>query len=162
MLLKCISDFLDPEQMIDIKQMQVDHIQPHWHTITEQESKKYNITKGSHNIENLNPSCSRCNKWKSTYDLEQFRKVIETSLMRLNRDTPNFRLARDYGLLTETPKQIKFYLKNECKCKNTRTIIALETRAIFACRTMMLNQDEGKIKCAVGNREICFWQGKKA
>jgi hypothetical protein len=96
---------------IDIKQMQVDHIQPHWHTITEQESKKYNITKGSHDIENLNPSCSRCNKWKSTYDLEQFRKVIETSLMRLNRDTPNFRLARDYGLLTETPKQIKFYFE---------------------------------------------------
>ena len=96
---------------IDIKQMQVDHIQPHWHTITEQESKKYNITKGSHDIENLNPSCSRCNKWKSTYNLEQFRKVIETSLMRLNRDTPNFRLARDYGLLTETPKQIKFYFE---------------------------------------------------
>ena len=96
---------------IDIKKMQVDHIQPHWHTITEQESKKYNITKGSHDIENLNPSCSRCNKWKSTYDLEQFRKVIETSLMRLNRDTPNFRLARDYGLLTETPKQIKFYFE---------------------------------------------------
>jgi CRISPR/Cas system Type II protein with McrA/HNH and RuvC-like nuclease domain len=96
---------------IDIKQMQVDHIQPHWHTITEQESKKYNITKGSHDIENLNPSCSRCNKWKSTYNLEQFRKVVETSLMRLNRDTPNFRLARDYGLLTETPKQIKFYFE---------------------------------------------------
>lgn len=96
---------------IDIKQMQVDHIQPHWHTITEQESKKYKITKGSHDIENLNPSCSRCNKWKSTYDLEQFRKVIETSLMRLNRDTPNFRLARDYGLLKETPKEIKFYFE---------------------------------------------------
>ena len=26
----------------------------------------------------------------------------------------------------------------------------------------MFNQDEGKIECAVGNREICFWQGKKA
>lgn len=96
---------------IDIKKMQVDHIQPHWHTINEQEATKYNITKGSHDIKNLNPSCSRCNKWKSTYDLEQFRKVIETSLMRLNRDTPNFRLARDYGLLTETPKEIKFYFE---------------------------------------------------
>jgi 5-methylcytosine-specific restriction endonuclease McrA len=98
---------------IDIKQMQVDHIQPHWHTITEQESKKYNITKGSHDIENLNPSCSRCNKWKSTYSLEVFRNVIETSLMRLERDTPNFRLARDYGLLTETPKRIKFYFEKD-------------------------------------------------
>ena len=26
----------------------------------------------------------------------------------------------------------------------------------------MLNQDEGKIECTVGNREICVWQGKKA
>ena len=26
----------------------------------------------------------------------------------------------------------------------------------------MFNQDEGKIECAVGNREICFWQSKKA
>ena len=26
----------------------------------------------------------------------------------------------------------------------------------------MFNQDEGKIECAVGNRDMCFWQGKKA
>ena len=26
----------------------------------------------------------------------------------------------------------------------------------------MFNQDEEKIKCALENREICFWQGKKA
>ena len=26
----------------------------------------------------------------------------------------------------------------------------------------MFNQDEGNIECAVGNREICFWQSKKA
>ena len=26
----------------------------------------------------------------------------------------------------------------------------------------MFNQDEGKIECAVGNREMGFWPGKKA
>jgi len=26
----------------------------------------------------------------------------------------------------------------------------------------MFNQDEGKIECAVGNREMGFWLGKKA
>ena len=26
----------------------------------------------------------------------------------------------------------------------------------------MFNQDEGKIECAAGNREMGFWQGKKA
>jgi len=96
---------------ITIKQMQVDHIEPHWRTLTETQAQKSKIKKGSHEIENLNPSCSRCNKWKSTYSLESFRNVIETSLVRLERDTPNFRLARDYGLLTETPKKIKFYFE---------------------------------------------------
>jgi 5-methylcytosine-specific restriction endonuclease McrA len=96
---------------ITIKQMQVDHIEPHWRTLTETQAQKSKIKKGSHEIENLNPSCSRCNKWKSTYSLESFRNVIETSLVRLERDTPNFRLARDYGLLTETPKRIKFYFE---------------------------------------------------
>jgi 5-methylcytosine-specific restriction endonuclease McrA len=96
---------------ITIKQMQVDHIEPHWHTITEEESKRYHIKKGSHDIENLNPSCSRCNKWKSTYSLEQFRNVIETSLDRLERDTPNFRLARDYNLIVENPHKVIFYFE---------------------------------------------------
>jgi 5-methylcytosine-specific restriction endonuclease McrA len=96
---------------ITIKEMQVDHIQPHWHTMTEEEANRFNITKGSHDMENLNPSCARCNKWKSTYSLEQFRKVIETSINRLERDTPNFRLARDYGLVEVNEKPIKFYFE---------------------------------------------------
>jgi hypothetical protein len=47
--------------------------------------------------------------------LEQFRGVVETSLDRLERDTPNFRLARDYGLLTITKKTIIFYFENLTK-----------------------------------------------
>jgi len=100
---------------ITIKQMQVDHIQPHWHTLTEQQAQRSGINKGSHEIENLNPSCARCNKWKGTFSLEQFRGVVETSLDRLERDTPNFRLARDYGLLTITKKTIIFYFENLTK-----------------------------------------------
>jgi 5-methylcytosine-specific restriction endonuclease McrA len=97
---------------ITLKQMQVDHIEPHWHTLTEQQAKKSGINKGSHDISNLNPSCSRCNKWKSTWTLEQFRDVVETSLDRLERDTPNFRLAKDYGLLTIQKKPVIFYFEN--------------------------------------------------
>ena len=93
---------------ITIKQMQVDHIQPHWHTLTEEQATKSGIKKCSHDIDNLNPSCARCNKWKSTYNLEMFRKVVENSLDRLERDTPNFRLARDYGLLVVTKKPVIF------------------------------------------------------
>jgi 5-methylcytosine-specific restriction endonuclease McrA len=96
---------------ITIKQMQVDHIQPHWHTMTEEDAIRNKVVKGSHDIDNLNPSCARCNKWKSTYTLEQFREVIETSLDRLERDTPNFRLARDFGLLTTNKKRVVFFFE---------------------------------------------------
>lgn len=96
---------------ITIKQMQVDHIEPHWHTLTEQQAIRAKIVKGSHDMDNLNPSCARCNKWKSTYDLETFRKVVQTSIMRLERDTPNFRLARDYGLLEVKDKPVVFYFE---------------------------------------------------
>lgn len=96
---------------ITIKQMQVDHIEPHWHTLTEQQAIRAKIVKGSHNIDNLNPSCARCNKWKSTYDLETFRKVVQNSISRLERDTPNFRLARDYGLLEVKEIPVVFYFE---------------------------------------------------
>ena len=98
---------------ITIKQMQVDHIRPHWHTLTEQQATKSGIVKGLHHIENLNPSCARCNKWKSTYSLEEFRKVVETSLDRLERDTPNFRLAKDYVLMKIEKKPIILFFEKE-------------------------------------------------
>ena len=98
---------------ITLKQMQVDHIQPHWHTFTEQEASQVKIVKGSHDLDNLNPSCARCNKWKSTYSVEHFRKVVETSLDRLERDTPNFRLARDYGLIEVVEKPVIFYFERK-------------------------------------------------
>jgi len=94
---------------ITLKQMQVDHIEPHWHTLTEDQAVRAKIVKGSHDLDNLNPSCARCNKWKSTYSVEHFRKVVETSLDRLERDTPNFRLARDFGLIEVKPKSVVFY-----------------------------------------------------
>jgi 5-methylcytosine-specific restriction endonuclease McrA len=98
---------------ITLKQMQVDHIRPHWHTFTEQEASQAKIVKGSHDLDNLNPSCARCNKWKSTYSVENFRKVVETSLERLERDTPNFRLARDYGLIKVIEKPVIFYFERK-------------------------------------------------
>ena len=96
---------------ITYKEMQVDHIEPKWHTFTEQQADRYKIIKGSDDFENLNPSCSRCNKWKSTYSLKQFRNVVQTSLVRLERDTPNYRLAKDYGLIVENNSPIVFYFE---------------------------------------------------
>lgn len=103
---------------ITIKQMQIDHIEPHWRTMTEQEAQRFNIKKGSHEMNNLNPSCARCNKWKSTYSLEQFRGVVQRSIDRMERDTPNFRLAKDYGLITITNQPVVFYFEKVVKTAN--------------------------------------------
>jgi hypothetical protein len=62
-------------------------------------------------MDNLLPSCGRCNKWKSTFTIEDFRKIVGTSLVRLERDTPNYRLARDFGLLTENNIDVVFYFE---------------------------------------------------
>lgn len=96
---------------ITVKQMQVDHIEPHWHTVTEEEALRCGIKKGSHDVENLNPSCAGCNRWKSTWTLEQFRNQVQTSINRLTRDTPNFNLALDYGLIEIKPITVKFYFE---------------------------------------------------
>jgi 5-methylcytosine-specific restriction endonuclease McrA len=103
---------------ITIKQMQIDHIEPHWHTMTKEEAQRFNIKKGSHEMNNLNPSCARCNKWKSTYSLEQFRGVVQRSIDRMERDTPNFRLAKDYGLITITNQPVVFYFERGVKTPN--------------------------------------------
>lgn len=96
---------------ITIKQMQVDHIEPHWHTLSEADAIRCNIKKGSHEMENLNPSCARCNKWKSAFSIEQFRNQVQTSIERLRRDTPNFNLALDYGLIEIQPNPVQFYFE---------------------------------------------------
>ena len=100
---------------ITMKQMQVDHIKPLYRNDKVTTLEVWGVERGTDDINNLNPSCVRCNKWKSTYSLEMFRKIVKESLTRLNRDTPNFRLARDYGLLTISEKDVIFYFENENK-----------------------------------------------
>lgn len=88
-----------------------DHIEPHWHTVPEHKAEKYGIKKGSNDIENFNPSCPRCNKWKSTFSIEQFRNEIQLQISRLNAYNSNYRLAKDYGLISETDKKVLFYFE---------------------------------------------------
>jgi 5-methylcytosine-specific restriction endonuclease McrA len=96
---------------ITFKQMQVDHKEPLFRNSTDKELEWYKRERGTNDIDNLLPSCSRCNRWKSTFTLESFRDVVQTSLTRLERDTPNFRLAKDYGLLTINDKKVIFYFE---------------------------------------------------
>jgi 5-methylcytosine-specific restriction endonuclease McrA len=97
---------------ITMKQLQVDHIQAHWHTVPDIKANQYGITKGTHDIENLNPSCARCNRWKGTFSIEQFRTEITLQIERLNKWNANYRLAKDYGMILETtPIKVTFYFE---------------------------------------------------
>lgn len=97
----------------------VDHIEPHWHTWSEHAVKlieqasngRTKIKKGANSIENYNPACPRCNKWKSTYSVEQFREEIAAQIKRLKRDNSQFRMALDYRLIEETTKPVVFYFE---------------------------------------------------
>jgi 5-methylcytosine-specific restriction endonuclease McrA len=98
---------------ITIKQMQVDHIKPLYRNDNVTTLEVWGVERGTDDVDNLNPSCARCNKWKSTYSLETFREIVQTSINRLERDTPNFRLARDYGLLKVTPDPVIFFFERK-------------------------------------------------
>lgn len=96
---------------ITIKQMQIDHIVPVFRGWKDEEIERYDLKRGSGELDNLLPSCARCNKWKGTFTIEQFRKEIELQLDRLKRDSPGYRLSLDYGLVEENPKNVVFYFE---------------------------------------------------
>jgi len=96
---------------ITIKQMQVDHMKPLYRNDKVTTLEVWGVERGTDDFENLLPSCSRCNKWKSTYSVENFRDIVQKSIDRLDRDTPNFRLAKDYDLLKLTDKKVIFYFE---------------------------------------------------
>lgn len=98
---------------ITMKEMQVDHVKPLYRNDSVKTLEVWGVERGTDDFENLLPSCSRCNKWKSTYSLEMFREIVQNSITRLERDTPNFRLAKDYGLLELTNKKIVFYFEKQ-------------------------------------------------
>ena len=97
---------------IEYKQMQIDHIEPLFRNYKDKELEYMKRSRGEHNTDNFNPSCARCNRWKSTYTLEQFRKEISLQIDRLNRDSNNYRMAIDFGLIQETKVPVKFYFEN--------------------------------------------------
>jgi hypothetical protein len=90
-----------------------DHIKPAWHTWKDEEvlQRICKTGKGSNEIENYNPSCPRCNKWKSTYSIEEFRTEISKQVERLKRDSSQFRMALDYNLISISTPEVKFYFE---------------------------------------------------
>lgn len=92
---------------ITYKQMQVDHIVSKATFI----NKKLNPKQLNH-LDNLMPTCARCNGWKSTFPIESFRREIKLQPKRLSRDKAGYNIAMDFGLLKETKTKVKFYFES--------------------------------------------------
>jgi len=78
---------------IQYKDMQADHIEP---------QRLYVDKKVADRIENLNPSCRRCNHYKRAEPLEIFRKMLKTLHQRTQKIYIN-KVAEDYGIIKVEP-----------------------------------------------------------
>ena len=102
---------------LEYKDMQVDHIIPHyWYSeiygcIIDRGTK---ITAyGIDDFENLNPACRVCNKWKSVWTIEEFRHEIQDQIERLKRNAAGFRIALKYEILELTGNKVEFYFEKK-------------------------------------------------
>lgn len=82
---------------MEYKDMQVDHIIP----------KRIG---GSDDVENLNPSCRRCNHYKRANTLEGYRELISTLHERIRKQYLD-KVAEDYGVIIVKPWDGKFYFE---------------------------------------------------
>jgi len=102
-----------------IQEMQVDHIIPQSDYANrikrtfQLPSFLTNLNENDvNNPANLMPSCRVCNNWKSSHSLEFFRAELAEQLKRLNNYSSNYRIAKKFGQIEETPKPIIFYFEN--------------------------------------------------
>lgn len=90
---------------IEYKEMRIDHIRPHREWVEALEEGT-NID----DIENLNPSCYRCNHYKRSLNLEKFRKYMITIHERIVKDYI-VKVGLDYGIVKITPFDGIFYFE---------------------------------------------------
>lgn len=88
---------------ITIKNFQVDHIFPKCrsHMLPEFDENR---------IGNLNPSCRKCNNYKSGFLLEAFRREISLQVERLNKSA-QFQRAVRFEQVVINEKPIVFYFE---------------------------------------------------
>jgi hypothetical protein len=62
-------------------------------------------------LDNFLPSCRQCNCYKSTFDLEEFRDRLTSTMMENLRKEFSYRLAVKYGLVEEHVQPVQFYFE---------------------------------------------------
>ena len=112
-------------KILEYKQMQVDHIIPKRHTWSNEYLEQVNINRttnpmtpyadpiirGTDKIENLLPTCRRCNLLKTDGNIEVLRWQIKNKIFCLNEYTNNYKLVKDYGLIKEIEIDVRFYFE---------------------------------------------------
>ncbi len=103
-----------------LKQMQVDHIVPQSCFVSSiknvfhvPEFLRHLKEEDLNHIDNLNPACRVCNKWKSSHHLELFRSELQEQIARLHKTSANYRMAFKYGLVQQTHKPILFFFETQ-------------------------------------------------
>lgn len=82
---------------ITIKEMQIDH-------------KIAQRNGGTDDIENLMPSCRRCNHYKRANSLDTFRQLVYEIPQKLSKEYL-VKVGLDYELIEFNTKNIKFYFE---------------------------------------------------
>ncbi|WP_432409825.1 HNH endonuclease [Serratia marcescens] len=62
-------------------------------------------------FENLYPACAPCNLFKSTYDIEEFRRQIGYQAGRALKTSVNFRTAERFGLVEVKDVPVVFWFE---------------------------------------------------
>ena len=92
-----------------IHEMQVDHVVPQRaFAMKLVAALDTGVTKN--HISNLLPACRSCNFAKHDHSLEVFRSEMEKQLERL-QDTFNYKMAKKFGQVKETPAPIVFWFE---------------------------------------------------
>lgn len=86
-----------------------------WHVdhIRAQAKSSYHIAEGfdTNHIDNLNPACPSCNINKHDFTVEQFRAAIHKYVESLNNYSVQYKLAKRFGLISETGNKVEFYFE---------------------------------------------------
>ena len=101
---------------------QADHLEPVereviWYKCEKSrtmKSKSGDMRKPEHDhIDNMMPSCVKCNNDKSSESLENWRKIIKQRIRTLNTDPKyaSYQKAKRYGLIVETNIDVVFYFE---------------------------------------------------
>ena len=91
---------------VPYKDFQVDHIIPKESFNT----YRYKLDYAVDDFENINPSCRRCNHYKRSYMLEDFRHLMKTIHERISKEYIN-KVAIDYGVIELSPFDGVFYFE---------------------------------------------------